>query len=108
MLTLAGTTRSVDFVLKSEIESEEEEDLAEEDEELEETQDEATGSLMDMHVKFKPPLLDQVEAAQQGKISEQKSIDERLLSQDKMDLVPKDAKPQFNLLQMLQDDRNLR
>ncbi|XP_061467771.1 tubulin polyglutamylase TTLL5-like [Rhineura floridana] len=107
---LSVSSQSTDFVLKSEMECEEEEEIVEEDEELEISQDETAGSLRDMQVKFKPKLSEQVEPAQKGKLpkeSEQKPVHEGLLLQAKIEPMPKDAELPFNLLQILQANRNL-
>uniref|UniRef100_A0A8D2LN62 Tubulin--tyrosine ligase-like protein 5 n=1 Tax=Varanus komodoensis TaxID=61221 RepID=A0A8D2LN62_VARKO len=97
--------RSTDFVLKSEMEDEEEEETAEEDDELEIPQGETAGCLRNMQVKFKPQLSEQVETAHQGKLLKEKHAG--LPVQDKMEPTLKDADPPFNLLQILQKNKNL-
>ncbi|XP_053118488.1 tubulin polyglutamylase TTLL5 isoform X5 [Hemicordylus capensis] len=107
---LSGSSKSADFVLKSDMESEEEEEVAEEDEELEVPQSETAGSLRDMQVKCKQQLSEQVEAARQGKLlkdTEQKPVNEAPLLQDKTEPAPKDDEPPFNLLKSLQENKNL-
>uniref|UniRef100_A0A8D2LMI9 Tubulin--tyrosine ligase-like protein 5 n=1 Tax=Varanus komodoensis TaxID=61221 RepID=A0A8D2LMI9_VARKO len=102
---LSGTSQSTDFVLKSEMEDEEEEETAEEDDELEIPQGETAGCLRNMQVKFKPQLSEQVETAHQGKLLKEKHAG--LPVQDKMEPTLKDADPPFNLLQILQKNKNL-
>ncbi|XP_066483529.1 tubulin polyglutamylase TTLL5 isoform X2 [Tiliqua scincoides] len=107
---LSGSSKAADFVLKSEMESGEEEEIAEEDEELMESQSETAGCLRNMEVKLKPQLLEHLEAANKQKSlkeAEQKPVSEGLLLQDKMEPVHKDTEHQFNLLQILQENGNL-
>uniref|UniRef100_A0A670IFC1 Tubulin--tyrosine ligase-like protein 5 n=1 Tax=Podarcis muralis TaxID=64176 RepID=A0A670IFC1_PODMU len=101
---------STDFVLKSEMECEEEEEIVEEDEELEIPREETAGSLRNMQVKFKPELPEQVEHPKKEKLSkesEQKPVREALLLQAKTEPMPKDTELPFNLLQVLQENSNL-
>ncbi|KAJ6661243.1 hypothetical protein lerEdw1_015380 [Lerista edwardsae] len=107
---LSGSARCADFVLKSEMESGEEEEIIEEDEELVESQNETTGCLRNMEVKLKPQLSERMEAANQGKSLkeiEQKPASEELLLEVKTEPVHKDPEPRFNLLQILQENGNL-
>ncbi|XP_053234897.1 tubulin polyglutamylase TTLL5 isoform X2 [Podarcis raffonei] len=107
---LSGTSQSTDFVLKSEMECEEEEEIVEEDEELEIPREETAGSLRNMQVKFKPELPEQVEHPKKEKLSkesEQKPVREALLLQAKTEPMPKDTELPFNLLQVLQENSNL-
>ncbi|KAM6462062.1 tubulin polyglutamylase TTLL5 isoform 4-T6 [Liasis olivaceus] len=105
---LSGTSQSADFILKSETECEEEEEI--EDEELEMCQSETADSLRNMQVKFKPQLTEIVKPPHQGKLPkdpEEKPINEGLPLQDKVEPVPKNADLPFNLLQILRENRNL-
>nr|XP_020649506.1 tubulin polyglutamylase TTLL5 isoform X3 [Pogona vitticeps] len=107
---LSGMSQSTDFVLKSEVECEEEEETAEEDEELEINHGETAGSLKNMQVKLKPQVSEQVEPAQLSKLPknpEQKRRPDGLPIQDKTGSTPKDAELPFNLLQILQENKNL-
>ncbi|XP_020649510.3 tubulin polyglutamylase TTLL5 isoform X11 [Pogona vitticeps] len=107
---LSGMSQSTDFVLKSEVECEEEEETAEEDEELEINHGETAGSLKNMQVKLKPQVSEQVEPAQLSKLPknpEQKRRPDGLSIQDKTGSTPKDAELPFNLLQILQENKNL-
>uniref|UniRef100_A0A8D0DN23 Tubulin--tyrosine ligase-like protein 5 n=1 Tax=Salvator merianae TaxID=96440 RepID=A0A8D0DN23_SALMN len=107
---LSGTSQSADFVLKSEIECEEEEETVEEDEELQTLQSETTESVKNVRVKLKPQLSEQMKPVHQGKLtkeSEEKPTCEGLQLQPKMEPMPKDAELKFNLLQILQEDKNL-
>ncbi|XP_034274037.1 tubulin polyglutamylase TTLL5 isoform X2 [Pantherophis guttatus] len=108
---LSGTSQSADFILKSETECEEEEEI--EDEELEICQGETVGSLRNMPVKFKPQLTEMVKPPHQVKLPkepEEKAANEGPPPpppQEKLEPVPKNADPPFNLLQILQENRNL-
>ncbi|XP_025025016.1 tubulin polyglutamylase TTLL5 isoform X2 [Python bivittatus] len=105
---LSGTSQSADFILKSETECEEEEEI--EDEELEICQSETADSLRNMQVKFKPQLTEIVKPPHQGKLPkdpEEKPINEGVPLQDKVEPVPKNADLPFNLLQILRENRNL-
>uniref|UniRef100_A0A6J0TR10 Tubulin--tyrosine ligase-like protein 5 n=1 Tax=Pogona vitticeps TaxID=103695 RepID=A0A6J0TR10_9SAUR len=107
---LSGMSQSTDFVLKSEVECEEEEETAEEDEELEINHGETAGSLKNMQVKLKPQVSEQVEPAQLSKLPknpEQKRRPDGLPIQDKTGSTPKDAELPFNLLHILQENKNL-
>lgn len=109
ILILTGTSQSADFILKSETECEEEEEI--EDEELEICQGETVRSLRNMPVKFKPQLTEMVKPPHQVKLPkepEEKPVNEGLPPQEKLEPVPKNADPPFNLLQILQENRNLR
>ncbi|XP_034274042.1 tubulin polyglutamylase TTLL5 isoform X4 [Pantherophis guttatus] len=95
----------------SETECEEEEEI--EDEELEICQGETVGSLRNMPVKFKPQLTEMVKPPHQVKLPkepEEKAANEGPPPpppQEKLEPVPKNADPPFNLLQILQENRNL-
>ncbi|XP_026567785.1 tubulin polyglutamylase TTLL5 isoform X2 [Pseudonaja textilis] len=109
---LSGTSQSADFILKSETECEEEEEI--EDEELEICQGETVGSLRNTPVKFKPQLTEMVKPPHQVKVPkepEEKAVNEGPRPppppQEKLEPVPKNADPPFNLLQILQENRNL-
>ncbi|KAM3853236.1 tubulin polyglutamylase TTLL5 [Vipera latastei] len=105
---LSGASQSADFILKSETEWEEEEEI--EDEELEICQGETVRSLRNMPVKFKPQLTEMVKPPHQVKLPkepEEKPVNEGLPPQEKLEPVPKNADPPFNLLQILQENRNL-
>ncbi|XP_032998385.1 tubulin polyglutamylase TTLL5 isoform X7 [Lacerta agilis] len=107
---LSGTSQSTDFVLKSDMECEEEEEIVEEVEELEIPQEETAGSLRNMQVKLKPELPEKVEHPKKEKLSkesEQKPVREALLLQAKTEPMPKDTELPFNLLQILQENSNL-
>ncbi|KAH0620481.1 hypothetical protein JD844_020996, partial [Phrynosoma platyrhinos] len=109
---LSGTSQSTNFVLKSEMECEEEEETAEEDEEPEIPQDETADCLRNMKVKSKPQLSEQLEPAHQEKLKnnqlEEKPRREGLPLQSKLQPVPKVVELPFNLLQVLQESKNLR
>ncbi|XP_054826966.1 tubulin polyglutamylase TTLL5 isoform X2 [Eublepharis macularius] len=101
---LSVTSNSADVVLKSDMESEEEEEIVEEDNELEVSQSETAGSLKNVKEDFKSQLSDKV----QGKLpkdSEHKPV--AIQPYNNMELLPKDTEPPFNLLQILQENRNL-
>uniref|UniRef100_A0A8C6Y946 Tubulin--tyrosine ligase-like protein 5 n=1 Tax=Naja naja TaxID=35670 RepID=A0A8C6Y946_NAJNA len=105
---LSGTSQSADFILKSETECEEEEEI--EDEELEICQGETVGSLRNTPMKFKPQLTEMVKPPHQVKLPkepEEKAVNEGPPPQEKLEPVPKNADPPFNLLQILQENRNL-
>lgn len=86
--------------LRSDTEGEEEEE-ADEDEEL----DGAVGSLSDTQVKSKPKLSDLVKTTCKEQLT--KKLNKK--TGDGEPLVEKtDSKPQFNLLQILQKNGNLR
>ncbi|XP_042329040.1 tubulin polyglutamylase TTLL5 isoform X6 [Sceloporus undulatus] len=108
---LSGTSQSTDFVLKSEMESEEEEETAEEDEELEIPQGETADCLRNMKVKSKPQLSEQLEPAHQEKLRknqlEEKPRHEGLPLQSKLQPVPMVVELPFNLLQVLHQNKNL-
>lgn len=111
ILVLTGSSKCADFVLKSDMESGEEEEIIEEDDELVESQNETAVCLRNMEVKLKPQLLEHMEPANQGKSlkeTEQKPANEELLLEVKMEPVHKDPEPRFNLLQVLQENGNLR
>uniref|UniRef100_A0A8C7E5X5 Tubulin--tyrosine ligase-like protein 5 n=1 Tax=Naja naja TaxID=35670 RepID=A0A8C7E5X5_NAJNA len=108
ILILTGTSQSADFILKSETECEEEEEI--EDEELEICQGETVGSLRNTPMKFKPQLTEMVKPPHQVKLPkepEEKAVNEGPPPQEKLEPVPKNADPPFNLLQILQENRNL-
>nr|XP_060614201.1 tubulin polyglutamylase TTLL5 isoform X5 [Anolis sagrei ordinatus] len=108
---LSGTLQSTDFVLKSEMECEEEEETTEEDEEPEIPQNETADCLKNMKVKSKPQLSEQMEPSHQGKLTknqlEQKPKSEGLPCESKLDTLPKSVELPFNLLQVLHENKNL-
>ncbi|KAJ7345019.1 hypothetical protein JRQ81_000969 [Phrynocephalus forsythii] len=107
---LSGMSQSTDFVLKSEVECEEEEETAEEDEELEITHGETAGGLKSVQVKLKPQASEPAEPAKPSKLPknlEQKHRPEGPPPQDKTGPAPKDVELPFNLLQILQENKNL-
>uniref|UniRef100_A0A8C4VHI8 Tubulin--tyrosine ligase-like protein 5 n=1 Tax=Gopherus evgoodei TaxID=1825980 RepID=A0A8C4VHI8_9SAUR len=100
-----GTSKLKEMPLKSDAESEEEEEVHE-DEEIEVTQDETAASLTDMQVKCKPNLSEMMEAVCRENVlkdPEQKAGGggAELLLQEV------DPEPRFNLLQILQENGNL-
>ncbi|XP_039392656.1 tubulin polyglutamylase TTLL5 isoform X5 [Mauremys reevesii] len=100
-----GTSKLKKMPLKSDAESEEEEEACE-DEEIEVTQDETAASLTDMQVKCKPNLSEMMEAVRRENVlkdPEQKAGGggAELLLQEV------DPAPRFNLLQILQENGNL-
>ncbi|XP_074812077.1 tubulin polyglutamylase TTLL5 isoform X4 [Natator depressus] len=100
-----GTSKLKEMPLKSDTESEEEEE-AHEDEEIEVTQDETAASLTAMQVKCKPKLSEMMEAVCRENVlkkPEQKAGGggAELLLQEV------NQEPQFNLLQILQENGNL-
>ncbi|KAL8169150.1 UNVERIFIED_CONTAM: hypothetical protein K2H54_038815, partial [Gekko kuhli] len=101
---LSVTSKSADIVLKSDVESEEEEETAEDDDELEVSRSETAGSLKNVKVNLKSQLSDKV----QGKLpKDPEHKPEGVLPQNNVEPLPKDAEPPFNLLQILQENRNL-
>ncbi|XP_077179388.1 tubulin polyglutamylase TTLL5 isoform X2 [Paroedura picta] len=101
---LSVTSKSADIVLKSDMESEEEEELAEEDDELEMSRSETAGSLKNVKVNLKSQLSEKG----QGKLpKDPEHKPEEITPQNNMEPLPKDAEPPFNLLQILQENRNL-
>ncbi|XP_060614210.2 tubulin polyglutamylase TTLL5 isoform X6 [Anolis sagrei] len=108
---LSETLQSTDFVLKSEMECEEEEETTEEDEEPEIPQNETADCLKNMKVKSKPQLSEQMEPSHQGKLTknqlEQKPKSEGPPCESKLDTVPKSVELPFNLLQVLHENKNL-
>lgn len=104
-MPLTVTSKTADIVLKSDIESEEEEEIAEEDDELEVSQSETAGSLKNIHVNLKPQLSEKV----QGNLSKDpEHKPEGIQPQNNMEPLAEDTEPPFNLLQILQENRNLR
>ncbi|XP_048340915.1 tubulin polyglutamylase TTLL5 isoform X3 [Sphaerodactylus townsendi] len=99
---LPVTSKAADIVLKSALESEEEEEIAEDDDELEVAQSETAGSLKNVKVNLKSQLSEKM----QGKLPKEHKPEEIQL-QHSMETLPKDAEPPFNLLQILQENRNL-
>ncbi|XP_043372138.1 tubulin polyglutamylase TTLL5 isoform X12 [Dermochelys coriacea] len=102
---LPGTSKLKEMPLKSDVESEEEEE-AHEDEEIEVTQDETAASLADMQVKCKPKLSEMMDAVCRENVlkePEQKAGGggAELLLQEV------NQEPRFNLLQILQENGNL-
>ncbi|XP_060118937.1 tubulin polyglutamylase TTLL5 isoform X2 [Heteronotia binoei] len=101
---LSVTSKSADIVLKSDMESEEEEEIAEEEDELEVSRCETAGSLKNVKENLKSQLPEKV----QGKLPKDPEYKlEGILPQNNMEPLPKDAEPPFNLLQILQENRNL-
>lgn len=101
---LSVTSKTADIVLKSDIESEEEEEIAEEDDELEVSQSETAGSLKNIHVNLKSQLSEKV----QGNLSKDpEHKPEGIQLQNNMEPLAEDTEPPFNLLQILQENRNL-
>nr|XP_056706712.1 tubulin polyglutamylase TTLL5 [Euleptes europaea] len=99
---LPVTSKSADIVLKSGMESEEEEEIAEDDDELEVSRSETVGSLKTVKVKL------QLSEKVQGKLpKDPEHKPEGTLSENSMETLPKDPEPPFNLLQTLQENRNL-
>lgn len=99
------TSKSADIVLKSDMDSEEEEDVVEEDDELEVPQNETAVSVKNVKVNLKSQLSEKV----QGKLpKDPEHKPEGIVPQNNMEPLPKEAEPPFNLLQSLQENRNLR
>ena len=101
-------TQPAEMNVKTETESEEEEEVAldDEDEEQEASQEESAGSLGESQAKYTPPLTVTVENSPKenaAKVSEWNNKGEQCCK-----IETQEPEPKFNLMQILQDNGNLR